>query len=561
MIDFNVDVKIPFLWGHQAFKKNEWNSINLLVGPNGSGKTILSEHIFNLLKEQGFEPEFLRAERLMTSSDSENNITEVFSILHDFPEVKAKVEHILSAMFRKTISLEEKNGKIIPMVTDIARKAEYGFKDGECHGLKEITRLLTALYDCRCKSLILDEPELHLHPQFQAFFMGEIRKLAGDPRVDPCKKMFFLITHSPYFIELRSPDDFRGIVLCHTIGVPTHADKLGADDLQLMKRFLPRFNTHHKQFFFSDNPVFVEGYTDQQILALLLDWLPVNLEHPGSGIIDVGGKDELGVFYRICGMLGTEARIIADLDALFRGKLKEVLCKDRRPNIWLKKNIPFFLKNSTEKILKKGKLEIEKLKEKDIDSKNNCKVCETFNSYATIKSQKLAKLQEITLEDLIARLDSVLVSYGEALKEITPSDKTTPEINELTEKVRFFYNSRDKVEDLDTFKTVVLQGLENLQNELTSVLPHRLSQKLPGVLVLKNTILRAAEEARIYILPRGCIEHYYTQNKVGYMPLTGKDKLFHQERDYILNSILQDNPEVALEVYAPLVEILEKAIR
>ena len=79
MIDFNVDVKIPFLWGHQAFKKNEWNSINLLVGPNGSGKTILSEHIFNLLKEQGFEPEFLRAERLMTSSDSENNITEVFS--------------------------------------------------------------------------------------------------------------------------------------------------------------------------------------------------------------------------------------------------------------------------------------------------------------------------------------------------------------------------------------------------------------------------------------------------------------------------------------------------
>jgi predicted ATP-dependent endonuclease of OLD family len=36
-----------------------------------------------------------------------------------------------------------------------------------------------------------------------------------------------------------------------------------------VKRLLPRLNTHHKQFFFSSAPVFVEGYTDQQLFSLI----------------------------------------------------------------------------------------------------------------------------------------------------------------------------------------------------------------------------------------------------------------------------------------------------
>lgn len=38
MIKFEIKVKMPFLWGKAVFKKEHWNQINLIVGPNGSGK-------------------------------------------------------------------------------------------------------------------------------------------------------------------------------------------------------------------------------------------------------------------------------------------------------------------------------------------------------------------------------------------------------------------------------------------------------------------------------------------------------------------------------------------
>ena len=97
-----------------------------------------------------------------------------------------------------------------------------------------------------------------------------------------------------------------------------------------MNKFLPRFNTHHKQFFFSPNPVFVEGYTDQQIISILFEKLGINIGASGSCIIDVGGKDELGVFYKLCKSLKINCRLIADLDSIFRGRLRRVVCEDER---------------------------------------------------------------------------------------------------------------------------------------------------------------------------------------------------------------------------------------
>ena len=45
MIELETRVKIPFLWGKTVFKKSNWSQINLIVGPNGSGKTLLAEKI------------------------------------------------------------------------------------------------------------------------------------------------------------------------------------------------------------------------------------------------------------------------------------------------------------------------------------------------------------------------------------------------------------------------------------------------------------------------------------------------------------------------------------
>ncbi|HVI72910.1 MAG TPA: AAA family ATPase, partial [Pyrinomonadaceae bacterium] len=75
-------------------------------------------------------------------------------------------------------------------------------------------------------ALIIDEPELHLHPQFETFLLAEMRKIAGDPRTQTGAKLFFLITHSPYLLDFRTLDDLRECVVFHATEAPTYIGNL-----------------------------------------------------------------------------------------------------------------------------------------------------------------------------------------------------------------------------------------------------------------------------------------------------------------------------------------------
>ena len=72
--------------------------------------------------------------------------------------------------------------------------------------------LLTHLYDDRNEYLIIDEPELNLHPQYQSFFMQEVRKTTQRQDADEKAKIVFLITHSPFILDLRSHDDVVSVI-------------------------------------------------------------------------------------------------------------------------------------------------------------------------------------------------------------------------------------------------------------------------------------------------------------------------------------------------------------
>jgi predicted ATP-dependent endonuclease of OLD family len=237
MINISVNISIPKLWGSKTFSKSEWGEINLIVGPNGTGKSLFAEELKQILTNNSYKPRLLNAERLsglekQSYSYFQNsglyqgfNISQfkdikshgenyglssyAFIILKERLDIRIKIEAMLSDIFRKTIRLVEEGGFLKPKVQNITGGTEYGLKENECHGLKELLTLLTFLYDAEKNCLIFDEPELHLHPQFQSFLLSEIRKIAGDPKTDTKKKLFFIITHSPYFLDLRTIDDLR----------------------------------------------------------------------------------------------------------------------------------------------------------------------------------------------------------------------------------------------------------------------------------------------------------------------------------------------------------------
>ena len=506
MIQLETKIKLPFLWGKASFNKRIWNSINLIVGPNGSGKTLLAEELKNQFEKKGYDATFLRSDR--------TNEEELLGVLRTDSVVREKIEGVLSNMFGKSIRFEEKeDGSFVPIVVNKTRGVEYSLKEGECHGLKEILILLIALYGRSTKLLIVDEPELHLHPQFQQFFMNEIRRVSES---EP-ERIFFLVTHSPYFIDLRFAEDLLGVVVCHVNRIPTFIDELSDNDENLLRRFLPRFNTYHKQFFFSDNQVFVEGYTDQQMFSNLLSCVDNRNGTAGTGIIDVGGKDELGVFFKVCALLGTDTRIITDLDSLFCGKLREEAFEDLRPTNWLYAQ-----------------------EEKQ----------ETF--YASLFTRRELE-SSVTLEKLVRRLEIFIVNIGKFVSGVDGS--VSSDVDTFVEKVHELYDKYEKPESLDTFKTVVLQAVFLLGNKLDVFLPRHLAETIPVIVNLTNLILAAFESAKIFILSKGCIEHYYVESKVLYMPISGKDRLFHNE----LESMVEKNPNELKKNYAQLISILNRA--
>jgi hypothetical protein len=523
MLTKNVDISIPLLWGNDHFVKNEWGYINFIVGPNGTGKSLLAEQLKNNFTNGGFRPRYLNAERLVglekqsISRFGGGGLTRGFdiSVFNDYKsyaeqgglsssaiiilkerlDIRLKIEALLSDIFGKTIRLSEEGGYLKPKMQNLNAGAEYNLTESECHGLKELITLLTFLYDPTKNCIIFDEPELHLHPQFQSFFLQEIRKVAGNPLQDPNKKLFFIITHSPYFIDLKTLDDLKNIIVCQLNKVPTFVDVIDAEDQYILGKFLPRFNTHHKQFFFSPNPVFVEGYTDQQIISILFERIDINIGASGSCVIDVGGKDELGVFYKLCKSLKINCRIIADLDAVFRGRLRRVVCEDER-------------------------------------------------SQNYVHQQGIG----INLSNVIGDVETQLSGIAtRILSQVT----AIPHLIELQTKLRAF-----TAEEEHSKRVATLLAINRYETDIRTLLDAGNILNLNLILGRLNQLLNGFKACNTFIFPKGEIEHYYTQSAVDYLNITNKDTWFHTERDYLLQAPVAD-----IEAnYSELIAILKEAV-
>ena len=522
-----VKIELPQVWSG-TFEKNEWNPINFIVGPNGTGKSLFSVQLSAKLKDKGYKVRYLSAERLsgfektnylyFTQSRLNDGLnisdfnhykeygqnyglsTYAFIILKERLDVKIKIEALLSDLFRKTIRLVEEGGFLKPKIQNIDGGEEYGLKEQECHGMKEIISLLTFLYDDSNDCLIFDEPELHLHPQFQSFFLNEIRKLAGDPKNEPGKKIFFIITHSPYFIDIRNLDDLQHILVCHNHQMPTYikADDLDGQDNYVLKKFLPRFNTHHKQFFFSPNPVFVEGYTDQQIITLLFEKTGQNIAASGSSVIDVGGKDELAVFYKLCSKLCIECRVIADYDALYRGKLREIICKNEKIQ-------QEFLNNALGNDIAKN----------------------------------------------IGELERILTNIA---TELVAQSSTDPEISIVISKLVDLYKEKDK--NSSQIKDVVHLSLYRIKDKIINLIPNKQAD-INSFIIKHQKYTDCIKSSNIFIIPNGELEHFFKASSIDYLNITQKDKLFESERDSIMT---MDDAEQIMKEYINLLPLLKESI-
>ena len=356
MIEKEISVDLPSPWSGGTFDADRVGPINYLVGPNGSGKSRFAERLLRHFEDQSFKAKLLGTDRLremanpgqigrsngdhfaagypkssfehLRQAGGEGSGVDTFLLLEDRLDLRIRGEATLSPLFDRDVVLDWDSGSLVPKAAMRKSGESYRLDRDECHGIKELLVLLTHLYDEQHDYLIVDEPELNLHPQYQAFFMQEVRKVTQKQDASGTAKIVFVITHSPFILVLRSHDDVKSVISFDLqYSVPRQVVRRSPDVASELVA-TGRLNAHHKQLFLSDDPIFVEGHHDALMIESLMEARGVSAAAAGSCIIECGGVEEVTHYLKLSQALGKRAHFVYDIDSLFKGRLRPCIGND-----------------------------------------------------------------------------------------------------------------------------------------------------------------------------------------------------------------------------------------
>lgn len=180
--------------------------------------------------------------------------------------------------------------------------------------------------------LLIDEPELYLHPQA----IEQVR-LALKTLTRQGYQVIFA-THSPQMIEKE--DLGNTLIICKTNEQGTYARKRISDaitetieDAPSQARILFELG-NSSEILFSDRVAMVEGPTEQKLLPIIFHNIKgYTLNSKKVGIVNMGGSGQVANGLRILNTIGIPAKAIVDLDYAFRVAPRADLLTERDEDI------------------------------------------------------------------------------------------------------------------------------------------------------------------------------------------------------------------------------------
>ena len=337
------------------WEKNSWDDpITFFVGRNGSGKSRVAKFVAKKLKAR-----LLIAERLAGLATS-THVGHLFipstenypgvplgeearkstgatarerGVGHDElyalkeqPEVGMRVAAFIKRALHRDIELRETSGYLDPFIT-LGTSPPYSLLREEGHGLRELVILLTAIFREDWELLVVDEPEVHLHPSMARLWLGELERVCRESG-----KRAVIVTHEPSLVRPTSANHLRSLYLFHA-GSPAKplADFIDENNLRRVTSSLSENPELVSRLVFSPRPVFVEGPTDVVGLTVALNRTEPPEVVAQTDLIPCGGSSEVALWFEIATRAGMDVRAVADLDACLTPEIQRVM--DNKHNV------------------------------------------------------------------------------------------------------------------------------------------------------------------------------------------------------------------------------------
>ncbi|MCJ7601914.1 MAG: ATP-dependent endonuclease [Desulfobulbaceae bacterium] len=249
--------------------------------------------------------------------------------------------------------------------------------------------------------LLIEEPELYLHPHAQKALSANLREIARAPH-----HQVFLSSHSPQFIDMSA---YRDIAIVEktdsNVGSCVRQSNAvlfdGETNVDRKRRFNLGYwiNPERAELFFARKVVFVEGPTEKVVLPYLAEKLGVF--DVGISIVDCGSKFNLSVYMELAGSFGIQHAVLHDEDPIAEGLEGEKLESATRT---------FALNQEINELSKKTKTSVEMVAP-DFEA-----LCGISRSQGKVKGKPLAAIDhfegvtvvdyEQNIIDLVRRLYS-----------------------------------------------------------------------------------------------------------------------------------------------------------
>lgn len=460
------------------------SGLTVLIGPNGGGKT----HLLRGLKQplsaftNGKKVRFLSAGRMglleqyrsdydgqrgstpnyeNSSFGSKRDVsrrhqTETlngdFQTLSERADILIKVQERLRKLFKRDLIIEWDAGTLKVIFARLDTTSKPYSSGREASGLLHLVGILAALYDDEVGAILIDEPEVSLHPQLQSFLLNEITKASGHPSEGGYKKLIILATHSTEMLRISKPNDLTSLIFCHDLDKPPV--QLSPDDGQLknkkLQALIARLGQEHKLSLFCRRPLLVEGPSDVMIASFISNKLELHLEAAGSQLLPVIGKGQMPVVTKFMKLIGKDPVVLADADA-FTDDMDLTSC---------------FLTSSS--------------------------VADA--SAAKLGAPSAMKLASLTYSDFCSLVDS-----------------NWADISEQAEKHPYYVNSSDSIDEKIKRRSAFCTLLSFTEPEINSLSN---KDKWSSMNDRLSVVLELLEVSGCFILRKGAIESYYQASDI-----------------------------------------------